>query len=1114
MSIQPYDAALSVINNIIRSHGASALLPNGNAVQHSHSPIVKPTSNPGSDSHHQAGSPVSVTGTNYGQLAQVNISALGSSKPLSLHGSVLQTAKAATLTVVGRTGGTVNGGGSYLLSGSIGSTRLELTDGESLQNVAAQVNQATKNTGVAATVTGNNLVLSSTLVGSRSTVSLQPLQSNSQSISGLNAAQVGSFQVVDQAPSTTDVIAGNVVSSANGASLVYHGASGDTVAGSATFRLTGSLGSSDISINRGESLSAVAGRINQQANSTGVIASVEGNDLKLSSNTTGAAATVQVGNVDRAQQITKTGGDNSQISAVTINSIGADTNHSLTGTVLQSASKAQVTLQGSDQDTVIDSATFQVTGDYGSFSIAVAQGQTLSDVAAQVNTHTNSTGVAASVDDHKLVFQSSNVGSTANVAVQLTDITHTTVVSGVESQQLASFQVDSLTIGASDTISGEVTQAATQAQVTLQGSDQDTVIDSANFQVTGELGSFNVAIAQGQLLSDVAAQVNVQTNSTGVVATVADHKLVFQSSDVGSAANVAVQLTDITHKTVVSDVDSQQLASFQADSFTSGASDRIGGEVTQAATQAQVTLQGTDSDTVVDTATFTLTGALGSADISIEQGQALSDVASQINTQSASTGVVASVDSHKLVFQSTEVGSAASVNVQLADISQAGQFILAGGNGDGSGNGTDAIATINGQTLTGTGNAFQYSDALGTYSFSVASGYTGTIDPVSVDSQAGQFSLAGGNGDGTATGSDAAATINGQAITGNGNAFEFTDALGTYSFSIATDYTGSISPVSVDSQAGQFILDGGNGDGTANGSDAVASINGQTIAGNGNTIHYTDDAGDFEIQLAEGYQGTFAPITVQSQSEDFQLQGGNGSGVSHGTNLVAVFNGVQQSNSSNQATVHGTNGTYQISFVSGFVGQFDSISVTKQAALTIVGGDGNGTAHGSDAIAVIDGQIETGDGASFTYSNQGTNVAIQFQPGFQGDFDPVLIGQNDQRPSGHSSTSALDLAQSFANSLSSLSRDNDELQFLQQGVNEGLLKFQFDQLRMLVNEISEQGRQLSEAIGSAHSNWQTNPALSIGSEDNDSSKWPVVQSNPAAASENSHVPQAHLSVLA
>ena len=636
MEIQPVSAILSVLNGLIFDVGnnpgrnpASKANSSGTLSQPSPNQIAAQSVGPSTNNDSNATSNFVISGRTIARL----------SRPESLHwarkmssrfkGKSTAAAKAATLTFVGGSGAVATSAGLYVLYGNQGSTTLSITAGESLQSVAALVNQQHSTTGVSATLQGNNLVLASDQVGSHATVRLQSLAPTSDSITGVNAGQISSVNVESQAAGTSDAIAGTVVSSAEDAQLVYHGATGGTVAGTASFQLTGTRGSTVVTLTQGESLADVANWINQQTSSTGVVASLNGNNLLLSSDTPGSASTVQVNAIDRNAQISTTGVNTSQFSNVTTTSLDSGTEQTLTGQVLQSATNAAVTLQGTSNGKVIDSATFNLSGSLGTTSVSIQQGESLADVASRVNALTSSTGVQTQVVSNQLVFESTDVGSAARVAVQLTDISHTTAVSGGNAQQITGFQANSFTTGATETLSGTVTQAASAAAVSLQGTSGGAVIDSATFNLTGSLGTTSISISQGESLANVAAQVNALTGSTGVQAQVASNQLVFQSTNVGSAANVAVQLTNITHTTVVSGVNAQQITGFQANSFTTGAAETLSGTVTQSASAAAISLQGSSGGGVIDSATFNLTGSLGATSVSITQGESLATVAAQ-----------------------------------------------------------------------------------------------------------------------------------------------------------------------------------------------------------------------------------------------------------------------------------------------------------------------------------------------------------------------------------------------------------------------------------------------------------------------------------------------------
>ena len=169
---------------------------------------------------------------------------------------------------------------------------------------------------------------------------------------------------------------------------------------------------------------------------------------------------------------------------------------------------------------------------------------------------------------------------------------------------------------------------------------------------------------------------------------------------------------------------------------TGGATVSISGQVTQAAAQAEVTYTGDASDQVTDDAAFTLSGELGSVDFSVTSGQALSAVASEINSESHLTGVTASVDTvaHTLTFTSVEYGSAASVDIDVTS----GTFAVSDG---GSATGVDAEATIGGIAQTGEGNLLSIRQNATQYSVEFADDFSGDFDTITVSGDALTFAL-------------------------------------------------------------------------------------------------------------------------------------------------------------------------------------------------------------------------------------------------------------------------------------------------------------------------------------------------------------------------------------
>ncbi|MEE8452527.1 MAG: hypothetical protein V3R99_11455 [Thermoguttaceae bacterium] len=171
----------------------------------------------------------------------------------------------------------------------------------------------------------------------------------------------------------------------------------------------------------------------------------------------------------------------------------------------------------------------------------------------------------------------------------------------------------------------------------------------------------------------------------------------------------------------------------------------ISGQVTTGATRASLVYTGNASDQVTDTAAITLTGDLGNDSISMTQFDSLASVAIKINDLSYKTGVSATVDlvAHTLTLSSDNYGSRADVAVVV----DSGAFAVTGGNGDGTANGTNASAVINGITYDGAtsgavdGSRFTVNQGGFRYEIAFFDGYTGTFDNVTVGGEALTFAL-------------------------------------------------------------------------------------------------------------------------------------------------------------------------------------------------------------------------------------------------------------------------------------------------------------------------------------------------------------------------------------
>jgi flagellin-like hook-associated protein FlgL len=127
------------------------------------------------------------------------------------------------------------------------------------------------------------------------------------------------------------------------------------------------------------------------------------------------------------------------------------------------------------------------------------------------------------------------------------------VVTGRDASQVSGITVystgNSGAIAQTRTISGSVTQAATQAELTYTGSGTHPVAD-ATITLTGNRGSTVVTVATTDTIDQVAEKINDASHKTGVVATVTapgpDEVITFTTVDYGSDATIAITVDDGT----------------------------------------------------------------------------------------------------------------------------------------------------------------------------------------------------------------------------------------------------------------------------------------------------------------------------------------------------------------------------------------------------------------------------------------------------------------------------------------------------------------------------------------------------------------------------------------
>jgi len=138
------------------------------------------------------------------------------------------------------------------------------------------------------------------------------------------------------------------------------------------------------------------------------------------------------------------------------------------------------------------------------------------------------------------ILQINTLASTEIGGRQLLDGSADFSVSGRNANQVSGVTVYS-TGGAAQTIAGNVTQLAEQAELTYTGkSGQASVVTDATFTVTGPRGSAQFTVAEDDPLSDLATEINYSSHKTGVTVSLAGDVLTFKSVDYGSDVGISV----------------------------------------------------------------------------------------------------------------------------------------------------------------------------------------------------------------------------------------------------------------------------------------------------------------------------------------------------------------------------------------------------------------------------------------------------------------------------------------------------------------------------------------------------------------------------------------------
>ena len=175
--------------------------------------------------------------------------------------------------------------------------------------------------------------------------------------------------------------------------------------------------------------------------------------------------------------------------------------------------------------------------------------------------------------------------------------------------------------------------------------------------------------------------------------------------------------------------------------YSLGSTTSLSGTVTTAATKGSLTHTGA-AGLVTSTATFALSGKLGTATVSVTALESLSSVATKINNASYGTGLTAAVVGNVLTISTVDYGTSATLAVNVSS----GTFAVAGGNGDGTAQGTNALATLDGLAPSSVdGNRVAYARGGTHLEIELAAGYTGAVNTLTLsDSPTLKFALGTG----------------------------------------------------------------------------------------------------------------------------------------------------------------------------------------------------------------------------------------------------------------------------------------------------------------------------------------------------------------------------------
>ncbi|MGY8770619.1 MAG: flagellin hook IN motif-containing protein, partial [Pirellulales bacterium] len=516
--------------------------------------------------------------------------------------------------------------------------------------------------------------------------------------------------------------------------------------------------------------------------------------------------------------------------------------------------------------------------------------------------------------------------------------------SGVISTQVKDVQVYS-------TGAGNVVTSATQAELVHTGSNRKLAADAV-VTITGDVGSTTIEFNQDDSLESVAEEINARTLTTGVHAVVDDNQLSLKSTKTGTLADVAVTV----------DSGSFAVSGGNGDGTANGtdgvysATPSIGGKVIEAATQASVVYTGSSGQATA-ASTITITGATGSASIEVAINDDLTDVRDLINLESHKTGLTASVSGDDLTISSVKYGTNATLDVTV----ESGTFDVTGGNEDGTAQGTNAVAEINGHLVSGNTAATAASVV-----------FTELIGQLQEDVD---FDLEGDSGtsysfsfNATDTLTDIETAVNLQTGTTGVRATVSSDG---FDLTFESVTQGSTSTVNVEVTDGTFEVEAGD--------DSTA----------------TNVVPEQQAELTYSTTDGLASATAEIDLTGLDSTTSSTISITAGDTLYAIADDINDTTGETGVAAKVQGDDLILYSVDRGVDAFADLDVIS-GTFTVTGGDGDDIATGVDPITEVQGKDAVTNqsavnGNKVTVNQNGTHFVIEFKEGYTGDINTITL---------------------------------------------------------------------------------------------------------------------------